>query len=59
MVLNVTENKQSVACSYTKTDRCVNEVGRSVNGQVCFFSLEGGPPPVVVVVVVVTHQAPM
>lgn len=31
MVLNVTENKPNMACSYTKTDRCMNESDRSVN----------------------------
>lgn len=40
MVLNVTENKQNVACSYTKTDKCMNEFGRSVNGQTLWG--EGG-----------------
>lgn len=51
MVLNVTENKQNIACSYTKTDRCMNEFGRSVKGQTLLG--EGGARPVVI-----THLAP-
>lgn len=32
MLLNVTENKKR-ACNCTKTDTCMNEFDRSVNGQ--------------------------
>ncbi len=51
MVLNVTEIKPNVACSYTKTDRCMNEFDRSVNGQT-HFGGEGAR------LLAITHLAP-
>lgn len=51
MLLNVTENKR--ACNCTKTDTCMNEIGRSVNGQTFGGGVWEARP------VVITHQCEM
>lgn len=40
-MLNVTENKPNAACSYTKTDRCMNEFDWSVMDRHTFWTGAG------------------